>query len=230
MGHRNSNSAAATDARARTQACRTRTGKQPTTSRGVIKSALEPINEHPPHQIGQDTATSAAGLGQLGQGDGDEAPRVHKAQINLLTKMLCSQAVRPILLSLIDITHSLSRRALHCDDGSAVVLSFNDRLPPTAHHSFCSCVVDAPSYLQKPTIRSLDNPFFFFSYFFKSISMMKPVFPTTLLSDLTFSATPSFGTFVCSCRTAPLFLLLRSPCFFSFTMSVFFFCEATYSH
>jgi hypothetical protein len=59
-------------------------GKQLTTSEGVVKIALEPINE-PPHQIMQDAATSttdlaaqegaAAGLGQLGQGCGSEAPK-----------------------------------------------------------------------------------------------------------------------------------------------------------
>ena len=79
-------------------------------------------------------------------------------------KMLFSQPLRrgdPILLSLIDITHSLSCRALHFYDGNAVVVSFNDRLSPTAHPSFCSRVVNAPSYLQKPTIRSLDNHFSF---------------------------------------------------------------------
>jgi len=69
-------------------------GKQPATSVGVVKSALEPINERPHHQIRQDAATSttdlaaqegsSAGLG----GDGSEAPRVHKAQINALAKML----------------------------------------------------------------------------------------------------------------------------------------------
>ena len=50
---------------------------EPATSGGVIKSGLEPINEHRPHQIRQDMATStmalgaqegAAGLRQLGQG------------------------------------------------------------------------------------------------------------------------------------------------------------------
>jgi len=74
-------------------------GKQPATSGGV-KSALEPINERPHHQIRQDAATSTtdlaaqaqqgqlgAGMGQQG-GDGGEAPRVHKAQINALAKML----------------------------------------------------------------------------------------------------------------------------------------------
>jgi hypothetical protein len=69
-------------------------GKQPATSGSVVvKSALEPINERPHHQIRQDAATSttdlaaqegSAGLG----GDGSEAPRVHKAQINALAKML----------------------------------------------------------------------------------------------------------------------------------------------
>ena len=69
-------------------------GKQPATSVGA-KSALEPINERPQHaQIRQDAATSTtdlaeqgSGVGQ-GQGDGGEAPRVHKAQINALAKML----------------------------------------------------------------------------------------------------------------------------------------------
>ena len=68
-------------------------GKQPATSGSVLfKSSLEPINERP-HLIRQDAATSttdlaaqegSAGLG----GDGSEAPRVHKAQINALAKML----------------------------------------------------------------------------------------------------------------------------------------------
>lgn len=84
-------------------------GKQPATSGGV-KSALEPINERPPHQIRQDAATSttdlaaqaqqgqlpqgsgsgfsSGGMGGQGGGDGGEAPRVHKAQINALAKML----------------------------------------------------------------------------------------------------------------------------------------------
>jgi hypothetical protein len=67
-------------------------GKQPVTSGGV-KSALEPINERP-HQFRQDAATSTtdlAGQVQQGQGqgqDGGEAPKVHKAQINALAKML----------------------------------------------------------------------------------------------------------------------------------------------
>jgi hypothetical protein len=61
----------------------------------VVKSALEPINERP-HQVRQDAATSTTdlavqvqqGSGQ-GQGqDGGEAPKVHKAQINALAKML----------------------------------------------------------------------------------------------------------------------------------------------
>ncbi|KAF8262881.1 kinase-like domain-containing protein [Lactarius quietus] len=70
-------------------------GKQPAPSGGG-KSALEPINERP-QQIRQDAATSTTdlaaqegggGSGQ-GQGQGDgEAPRVHKAQINALAKML----------------------------------------------------------------------------------------------------------------------------------------------
>jgi len=71
-------------------------GKQPATSGGG-KSALEPITERP-QQIRQDAATSttdlaaqeggSGGSGQ-GQGQGDgEAPRVHKAQINALAKML----------------------------------------------------------------------------------------------------------------------------------------------
>ena len=73
-------------------------GKQPVTSGGVVKSALEPINERPHHQFRQDAATSTTdlmaqaqqGSGQgLGQGpDGGEAPKVHKAQINALAKML----------------------------------------------------------------------------------------------------------------------------------------------
>ena len=66
-------------------------GKQPTTSEGVVMSTLEPINE-PLHQTMQYAATNttdlvaqegaAAGLGR------SEAPRVHKAQINALAKML----------------------------------------------------------------------------------------------------------------------------------------------
>ncbi len=78
--------------------------KQPATSGGG-KSALEPINERPP-QVRLDAATSTtdlaaqvggAGFGQQqggsqgqGQGplDGAEAPKVHKAQINALAKML----------------------------------------------------------------------------------------------------------------------------------------------
>lgn len=80
-------------------------GKQPATSGGV-KSALEPINERPHHpQFRQDAATSTTdlagqaqgqqgsgqGQGTQGQGqgpDGGEAPKVHKAQINALAKML----------------------------------------------------------------------------------------------------------------------------------------------
>jgi len=74
-------------------------GKQPVTSGGV-KSALEPINERPHHhpQVRQDAATSTTdltGQGQQQQGsgqglgpDGGEAPKVHKAQINALAKML----------------------------------------------------------------------------------------------------------------------------------------------
>ncbi|KAN0138325.1 kinase-like protein [Lactarius tabidus] len=70
-------------------------GKQPATSGGV-KSALEPINERPPHQVRQDAATSTTDLAAqaqqqgagMGQGDGGEGPRVHKAQINALAKML----------------------------------------------------------------------------------------------------------------------------------------------
>ena|ERR1700761_6290853 len=68
--------------------------KQPATSVGA-KSVLEPINEGPQHaQIKQDAATSTtnlaeqgSGLGQ-GQGDGGEAPSVHKAQIKALAMIL----------------------------------------------------------------------------------------------------------------------------------------------
>ncbi|KAI9452488.1 kinase-like protein [Lactarius psammicola] len=88
--------------RERKRAGRGGKGKQPATSGGV-KSALEPINERP-HQVRQDAATSTTdlaegqqlgsggqGQGTQGQGqgpDGGEAPKVHKAQINALAKML----------------------------------------------------------------------------------------------------------------------------------------------
>jgi len=77
-------------------------GKQPVTSGGV-KSALEPINERPHHhaQFRQDAATSTTDLAVQGQqlgsglgqgqgpdGSGEAAPKVHKAQINALAKML----------------------------------------------------------------------------------------------------------------------------------------------
>ena len=68
-------------------------GKQPATSGGVVVgNALESINERP-HLIRQDAATSTTdvaaqeGSARLGQ-DGSEVPRVHKAQINALAKML----------------------------------------------------------------------------------------------------------------------------------------------
>ncbi len=95
--------------RERKRAGRGGKGKQPATSGGV-KSALEPINERPHHpQFSQDAATSTTdlavqaqqgqqqqgssgqGQGTQGQGqgpDGGEAPKVHKAQINALAKML----------------------------------------------------------------------------------------------------------------------------------------------
>ncbi|KAH8996405.1 kinase-like protein [Lactarius hatsudake] len=87
--------------RERKRAGRGGKGKQPATSGGV-KSALEPINERP-HQVRQDAATSTTdlaaeqqgsggqGQGTQGQGqgpDGGDAPKVHKAQINALAKML----------------------------------------------------------------------------------------------------------------------------------------------
>lgn len=85
-------------------------GKQPVMGTGS-KSALEPITERPQHlqtQYRQDAATStsdlasqAIGLGQLGAGpgqglngqgqgaqDGGDGPKVGKAQINALAKML----------------------------------------------------------------------------------------------------------------------------------------------
>jgi hypothetical protein len=75
--------------------------KQPTTSTAG-KSALEPINERPQHQMQcrQDAATSTTdltyqvqtgagqGQGQGGQQDSGEAPKVGKAQINALAKMI----------------------------------------------------------------------------------------------------------------------------------------------
>jgi len=81
-------------------------GKQPATGAGN-KSALEPINERPQHQLQtqyrQDAATSTTdlasqalgqgaggpGQGSNGQGqDSGDAPKVGKAQINALAKML----------------------------------------------------------------------------------------------------------------------------------------------
>ncbi len=86
-------------------------GKQSTTGTGG-KSALEPINERPQHQMQcrQDAATSTTdltyqaqgsqagvgqgqglplhGQGQGGQQDTGEAPKVGKAQINALAKMI----------------------------------------------------------------------------------------------------------------------------------------------
>lgn len=84
-------------------------GKQPTTSTAGI-SALEPINERPQHQMQcrQDAATSTTdltsqgsqmgagqgqglllhGQGQGGQQDSGEPPKVGKAQINALAKMI----------------------------------------------------------------------------------------------------------------------------------------------
>lgn len=79
-------------------------GKQPATGTGS-KSALEPITERPQHlqtQYRQDASTSttdlasqaSAGPGQglngQGQGgqDGGDGPKVGKAQINALAKML----------------------------------------------------------------------------------------------------------------------------------------------
>jgi hypothetical protein len=82
--------------------------KQPATGTGS-KSALEPITERPQHlqtQYRQDAATSTTDLasqaiGQLGAGpgqglngqgqagqDGGDGPKVGKAQINALAKML----------------------------------------------------------------------------------------------------------------------------------------------
>jgi hypothetical protein len=82
--------------------------KQPTTAT-TGKSALEPINERPQHQMQcrQDAATSTTdltsqvqtgagqgqglplhGQGQGGQQDSGEAPKVGKAQINALAKMI----------------------------------------------------------------------------------------------------------------------------------------------
>lgn len=83
-------------------------GKQPAPGTGS-KSALEPITERPQHlqtQYRQDAATSTTDLasqaiGQLGAGpgqglngqgqggqDGGDGPKVGKAQINALAKML----------------------------------------------------------------------------------------------------------------------------------------------
>jgi hypothetical protein len=86
-------------------------GKQPATSGSVVvKSAFEPINERPHHQIRQDAATSttdlaaqegSAGLG----GDGSEVPRVLKAQINALAKMLSALAC--LLLSVCPVVHCI---------------------------------------------------------------------------------------------------------------------------
>ncbi len=86
-------------------------GKQPATGAGN-KSALEPINERPQHQLQtqyrQDAATSTTdlasqalgqgasgpGQGSNGQGqDSGDAPKLGKAQINTLAKML-SAALR----------------------------------------------------------------------------------------------------------------------------------------
>jgi len=76
--------------------------KQPTTVTAG-KSALEPINERPQHQMQcrQDAATSTTdltsqtsagqqgrGQGQGGQQDSGEPPKVGKAQINALAKMI----------------------------------------------------------------------------------------------------------------------------------------------
>ena len=79
--------------------------KQPTAGTAG-KSALEPINERPQHQMQcrQDAATSTTdltsqvqagagqgqghGQGQGGQQDSGEPPKVGKAQINALAKMI----------------------------------------------------------------------------------------------------------------------------------------------